>query len=91
MDIILLRCCSCIQIVHTGENERGRLCMWTVIHVALDESSAELAKSVLEEEGILVRLRPVGDPGSGEPVSIEVLVPESEAEEARQVLDEKID
>lgn len=64
--------------------------MWTVVHVALDSPAAELAKSVLEAEGILVRLRPMAESGQGEPGNVEVLVLESEAEEAQQVLDERI-
>lgn len=65
--------------------------MWTVVHIALDMPGAELARSVLEAEGILVRLRPVGVPYLGESGSVEVLVPESEAEEAQQVLSERIE
>ena len=40
--------------------------MWTVVHIALDMPGAELARSVLESEGILVRLRPVGVPYVGD-------------------------
>jgi hypothetical protein len=65
--------------------------MWTVVHIALDMPGAELARSVLESEGILVRLRPVGVPYVGDSGSVEILVPESEAEEAQQVLAEKIE
>ena len=50
-----------------------------------------MARSVLESEGILVRLRPVGVPYVGDSGSVEILVPESEAEEAQQVLAEKIE
>ena len=38
----------------------------------------------------MVRLRPMGGSSQGESGSIEVLVLESEAEEAQQVLDEKL-
>lgn len=65
--------------------------MWTVVHIAPDAPGASLAKSVLEAEGILVRLRPVGVSCLGESGSVEVLVPESEAEEAQQVLSERIE
>ncbi|HOB90731.1 MAG: DUF2007 domain-containing protein [Bacillota bacterium] len=64
--------------------------MWTVVHVALDDVNAQQVRSVLEAEGIMVRLRPMGGSSQGESGSIEVLVLESEAEEAQQVLDEKL-
>lgn len=42
---------------------------------------------MLEGEGILVMLRPMGIPHLGDSASVEVLVPETEAEEARDILD----
>ena len=62
--------------------------MWAVVHVAPNRAEAELTKHMLEAEGILVMLRPMGIPHMGDSASVEVLVPETEAEEARNILDE---
>jgi len=62
--------------------------MWIVIHMA---KSLRLAKSVhdlLTSEGFLVRIRPVYRTLGEEDNYYELKVPESEAEEARQVLSE---
>jgi hypothetical protein len=62
-----------------------RLAMWTVVYVASSLALADRLKSLLEQDGLLVQLRPleVDDGGRG---SVEVLVPEAEAEEAQQLL-----
>jgi len=60
--------------------------MWIVIHMA---KSLRLAKSVhemLTSEGFLVRIRPIYRTLSEDDNYYELRVPESEAEEARQVL-----
>lgn len=59
--------------------------MWTVIYIAATKNSAERYQQDLSEEGILVQLRPVGSQQSNNS-SIEILVPESEAEEAHELL-----
>ncbi|KUO66310.1 MAG: glutamate decarboxylase [Gracilibacter sp. BRH_c7a] len=59
--------------------------MWTVIYIAPTKNIAEKYQQALAEEGILVQLRPVGSQQSTS-VSIEILVPESEAEEAHELL-----
>ncbi len=59
--------------------------MWTVIYIAPTKNIAEKYQQALAEEGILVQLRPVGSQQSNS-VSIEILVPESEAEEAHELL-----
>ncbi|MCR4426020.1 MAG: DUF2007 domain-containing protein [Firmicutes bacterium] len=61
--------------------------MWTVVYIAPNRSEAELVKGLLEGEGLLVMLRPVGVPHLGDAASVEVLVPEAEAEEAHDILD----
>ena len=60
--------------------------MWTVVYIAPNRNSAESLKEVLETEGLLVQLRPVGLPQSGDGNSVEILVPESEVEEAHEIL-----
>ena len=50
-------------------------------------ATAELIKNYLESEGILVMLRPIGPPHLGSSASVEVMVPELEAEEAHEILD----
>ena len=63
--------------------------MWTVVHVALDDVNAQQVRSVLEAEGIMVRLRPMGGSAKANQAVLKCLS-ESEAEEAQQVLDEKL-
>lgn len=60
--------------------------MWTVIYIAPNKNIAEKYQQVLAEEGILVQLRPIGSSQVGSNVSVEILVPESEAEEAHEIL-----
>lgn len=59
--------------------------MWTVIYIAPTKIIAEKYQFALAEEGILVQLRSVGSQQNNN-VSIEILVPESEAEEAHELL-----
>ena len=60
--------------------------MWTVIYVARNRTEAELLKTVLDQEGMLVMLRAIGVPHLGNAGSVEILVPSSEAEEANEIL-----
>lgn len=61
--------------------------MWTVVYIASNVSTAEVLKKELIKEGILVDLRAVGSFSLTEGErSVEILVPESEAEEAHQIL-----
>ena len=61
--------------------------MWTVVYIAPNGATAELIENYLESEGILVMLRPIGPPHLGSSASVEVMVPELEAEEAHEILD----
>lgn len=63
-----------------------RIPMWTVVYIAPNRPTAEMIKELLEKEGILVNLRPVGVPHLGNSANVEVMVPESEAEEAHEVI-----
>lgn len=60
--------------------------MWTVIYIAPNLPVADMLKELLESEGILVMQRTVGVPHMGASSSVELLVPESEAEEAHEIL-----
>lgn len=60
--------------------------MWTVVYIAPNRATAEMLKSYLATEGLLVMLRSVGVPHLGDSGSVEILVPESEVEEAHEVL-----
>ena len=63
--------------------------MWVVIHIAQDAKAAAGIRSLLETEGFVVRLRKVcGVPP--EPDCFEALVLASEAEEAKDVLTDKL-
>lgn len=60
--------------------------MWTVIYIAPTKNIAEKYQQALAEEGILVQLRPVSTSQQAHNISTEILVPESEAEEAHEIL-----
>ncbi len=60
--------------------------MWTVVYIASGNRTAEYLKDLLVKEGLLVNLRAAGTSSkSGEP-PVEILVPETEAEEAYEIL-----
>jgi len=59
--------------------------MWTVVFIAPDRNVAESLKEVLMKEGLLVTLRNVGT-ANGKQGAVEMLVPESEAEEAHEII-----
>lgn len=60
--------------------------MWTVVYIAPNKTSAETYKRILVNEGLLVQLRPIGAPNQNDNGSVEILVPESEAEEAHEII-----
>ncbi|HZW84167.1 MAG TPA: hypothetical protein VFF14_12200 [Candidatus Deferrimicrobium sp.] len=60
--------------------------MWTVVYIAPNKSMAEMYKNILSGEGLLVQLRAIGTPQQGDSGSVEILVPESEAEEAHEII-----
>lgn len=59
--------------------------MWTVVYIAPSKSLAERVRQVLEQEGLLVTVRALDD-NQDQRGGIEILVPETEAEEAHEVL-----
>lgn len=60
--------------------------MWTVVYIAPNRPVAEMLKEALQSEGIMAALRPLGVPHQGDAASVEILVPESEVEEATEIL-----
>lgn len=60
--------------------------MWTVVYIAPNKSIAEALKRVLSDEGLLVMLRIASSFSVEELGAFEILVPESEAEEAHEIL-----
>lgn len=64
--------------------------MWTVVYIAPNGVIAEQLKSILTNEGLLVMLRAIGVPHLGNSASVEILVPESEAEEANEIINNNL-
>lgn len=62
--------------------------MWTVIYMATDKQTAVKVADTLKNEGILVKTREVMK-SKKHGCCIEILVPESEAQEAQKVILEK--
>ncbi|NLM69448.1 MAG: DUF2007 domain-containing protein [Firmicutes bacterium] len=60
--------------------------MWTVVYVAPNRAVADMMKELLEQEGFVVMLRPIGAPHMGASGSVEILVPDSEVEEALEII-----
>lgn len=64
--------------------------MWTVIYIAPNMKIAEKLKEVLAAEGILVNLKEIGSVRPGKSGSVELLVSQSEAEEAHEILSQAL-
>ncbi|APC09091.1 glutamate decarboxylase [Neomoorella thermoacetica] len=60
--------------------------MWTVIYIAANRKLALRLKETLTQEGVMVNLRPIGSSQTEDLAGYEVLVPESEAEEANEII-----
>lgn len=60
--------------------------MWTVVYIAPNKREAERLQQALSEEGLLVKLRNIGLPSASDNSSVEILVPESEVDEALDVI-----
>ncbi len=60
--------------------------MWKVVYIAKNQVLADQLKSLLEMEGIMVMLRPIGAPHLGPSGPVEILVTESETEEASEII-----
>lgn len=60
--------------------------MWTVVYIMSNRSFAEQVKEALINEGLLAMLRATDVPNNYHNSPVEILVLESEAEEASQVI-----
>lgn len=60
--------------------------MWTVIYMLQSMEDAEKLKLLLEEANILVKIRPVTKAAEGEANAYEILIPETEKEEAHKII-----
>ena len=60
--------------------------MWTVVFIAPTKAEAEKIREILSREGILVKLKLIGQPQQGANCSVEILVPEAEADEALEII-----
>ncbi len=61
--------------------------MWTVVYMAQSQEFVRQLQAVLEENGLIVKVRPVCKDAQGG--RFEVLVPESEIEQAHEIIIEK--
>jgi len=64
--------------------------MWTVVYIAPNRLVAETLQGVLSSEGLLVTLRAIGLPHVGDSGAVEILVPESEVDEAMEILNSTV-
>ncbi|PKM81556.1 MAG: glutamate decarboxylase [Firmicutes bacterium HGW-Firmicutes-14] len=64
--------------------------MWTVVYIAPNRSVADSLHNVLSNEGLLVMLRAIGLPHVGDSGAVEILVPESEVDEALEILNTNV-
>ncbi len=60
--------------------------MWTVVYIAPNKREADRLKMLLATEGFLVKLRLIGIPQANNSCSVEILVPESEVDEAMEII-----
>jgi hypothetical protein len=63
--------------------------MWTVVYIAPSPAAADRLAAVLRQEGLMVTVRPIEVAADGRG-SVEILVPDGEAEEAHEVLAEHL-
>ena len=62
------------------------MCVWTVVYIAKSMAIAEQIRELLENDGMLVKIRPISKNGDNADSSCEVLVPESEVEQAHGLI-----
>lgn len=60
--------------------------MWTVVYMAQDRESVERLQQLLEQQSILVMVRPVNKQATDDDCCYEVLVPESEVEQTHNII-----
>lgn len=60
--------------------------MWAVVYLAKNKKQAEKISDLISREGVLTKLESVGKSSNEEDGYFEILVPESEVEEAHSIL-----
>lgn len=63
--------------------------MWTVVYLAKNKVMADKVSNLMSQEGVLVKIQPVSKNTGDEDGYFEILVLESETEEAHNILYEK--
>ncbi len=63
--------------------------MWTVVYIAKNMEIAEQIRALLEKDGMLVKIRPIVKKADITDTSCEILVPESEVEQAHGLIIDK--
>lgn len=61
--------------------------MWTVVYVAQSKDGADELRDMLCKQGVLVKTRQIGK-GKNSDGLFEILVPETEVEDARVILEQ---
>jgi len=75
-----------ISAEHRGMAIKEAAGMWTVIYLAKNKRTADKISKMIEAEGVLVKLQPVSKNTGDEDNYFEILVLESEVEEAHNIL-----
>ncbi len=60
--------------------------MWTVVYLAKNKKIAEKISDIISQEGVLTKIESVGKSPNEEEGYYEILVPESEVEEAHSII-----
>jgi len=71
---------------HKGLTIKEATIMWTVVYLAKNKKIAEKISRLMTNEGVLVKLQPVNKNIGEEDSYVEILVLESEVEEAHNIL-----
>ena len=71
---------------HLKTRTQGGLIVWTVVYIAPGADEAKKIEEILRKEGFLVKLRPVGLSPGCNINSVEILVPESEVQDALEII-----
>ncbi len=60
--------------------------MWTVVYMAQNKEDAQSIGKVLEEKGLIIKMRSVGEDNGEDDLCYEILVPEAEVNEAHELI-----
>lgn len=60
--------------------------MWTVVYISPNKKEAQKIEKILTAEGLMVKLRAIGLPQDNSACPVEILVPESEVDEALEII-----